>query len=56
MAACQQQANVQESRVACLTFLIAEGVNDLNWLHLKGRAAVLTEHGAHRVEHYLGLG
>ena len=41
---------------ACLTFLIAKGVNDFNRLYFKGRAAVLTEHGAHRIEHYLSLG
>ena len=49
-------ATVQESRVACLTFLVAEGVDDCDGLHLKRRAAVLAEHGAHCVEHYLGLG
>lgn len=48
-------AGVQESRVACLTFLVAKRVDDLDRLHFKWYAAVLTEHGAHRVEYYLGL-
>lgn len=39
-----------------LTFFVAKGVNDFNWLHLEGRATVLTEHGADCVQHYLCLG
>ena len=35
---------------------MAKGVNDFHRLHLKGSAAVLTEHGTHRVQHYLSLG
>lgn len=46
---------MQENRVTCLTFLVAKGVNDCDWLHLKRRAAVLAEHGADCIEHYLGL-
>ena len=49
-------AIVQESRVACLTLLIAKGVDDFDRLHFKGRAAVLAEHGAYCIEHYLCLG
>lgn len=39
-----------------LTFLVAKGVDDFDWLHLEGRATVLTEHGADGVQHYLPLG
>lgn len=46
----------REQQFKSLTFLVAKRVNDLDWLHLKGRAAVLTEHGADCVEHYLSLG
>ena len=39
----------------CLTFLVTKGVDDLDRLHLKGGAAVLAEHGADGVQHYLGF-
>jgi len=35
---------------------LSKAVDDLHRLHLKGRAAVLAEHGDHGVEHHLGLG
>ena len=39
-----------------LTSRVTKGVYDLNRFHFKGGAAVMTEHGADCVQHYLGLG
>ena len=39
-----------------LTFSVTKSVYHLHRFHLKGSAAVFTEHGADCVQHNLGLG